>query len=438
MTRLRYRLRQVTDSFWFTPGVALLVAIGLAEGIVAVEPVIPSAIIDLVLTVGPDGSRGLLTAIATSMLSAAATMFSITIAVLTLTSSAYGPRLVRNFMADRGNQLVLALLVSTALFAMLVVRHIRAGESNEFVPHLAVNVAVLLAVASIVALVYFIHHISASIQISRLAGGVRTSLVGLLEELFPSDAGASGRPRADWPVFDGTVAVEAPRDGYVASIGVDRIVRAAAEHGGRVEVLVQPGTFVCRGDALARLAADAHGAGEEDGAAALDPIGAAVLAVVEIEDERTPVQDAEHLARQLVDVAARALSPGINDPVTAMTAVDALAAAFASSAGRPDPLPVRVDENGEPRVLARFRTVDGLAVDAVDAIRPYLGGQPVVAHRVLDLLHRLIQREPLARRIDAYQAAAVRVVDGAIEPTMLEVDAAALRRRLPLRSEATA
>ncbi len=437
MTRLRYRLRQVTDSFWFTPGVGILVAIGLAEGLVAIEPVIRSGVIDLVLTVGPDGSRGLLTAIATSMLSAAATMFSITIAVLTLTSSAYGPRLVRNFMADRGNQLVLALLVSTALFAMLVVRHIRAGESDEFVPHLAVNVAVMLAVASIVALVYFIHHISASIQISRLAGGVRTSLVDLLEELFPSDAGASGRPRDDWPVFHGAVAVEASRDGYVASIGVDRIVRAAAEHGGRVEVLVQPGTFVCRGDVLARLAADVRGAGD-GGTAALDPIGAAVLSVVEIEDERTPVQDAEHLVRQLVDVAARALSPGINDPVTAMTAVDALAAAFASSAGRADPLPVRVDQNGEPRVLARFRTVDGLAVDAVDAIRPYLAGQPVVAHRVLDLLQRLIERESSAHRLDADEAAAERVVDGAIEPAMLEVDAAALRRRLPLGAEATA
>lgn len=422
MSRLRYRLHQVLDSFWFVPAVGLVLAVLLAETLVLAETALPQSIVKLVPAVGPEGARGLLSAIATSMLAAAATTFSITIAVLTLTSSAYGPRLVRNLMADRGNQVVLALLVSTSLFSMLVVRHVRAGEDSEFVPHLAVNAAILLAVISIVALVYFIHHISASIQISRLASGVRERLVTLLNEIIPAEPPRGRATAEQWRPLAAPAEVRARRDGYVSSVSTGSLVRAAADAGGRIEVVVRPGTFVCVGDRI--------GIVESSAPEQLVALEHAVLADVSIDDERTPVQDAEHLIRQLVDVAARSLSPGINDPVTALTAIDALAAAFSRTTARPDPLPVMLGEDAEPRVLLATRSVESLVVDAVDLVRQYVRDQPLVAHRLLGLLERLLDREPSAERRRAYAEAANRVVASAIGDETLEADASALRDRL--------
>lgn len=426
MNGMRYRIRRVLDSFWFVPGVGLVLALLVAEALVALEPALPSTVGDVIPTVGPDGSRGLLSAIATSMLAAAATTFSITIAVLTLTSSAYGPRLVRSLMADRGNQVVLALLVSTSLFAMLVVRHVRAGDDSEFVPHLAVNVAIVLAVISIVALVYFIHHISASIQISRLATGVRDQLIALLDDLYPEQGSTRRAPSAQWAAIDEGADVRAGTSGYVASIDHGHLVAGAAEAGARVELLVRPGTLVCAGDPIARVTAAPAPSTRPEAAARLD---AAVVAAVSIDDERTPVQDAEHLVRQLVDVAARALSPGVNDPITALTAIDALTIAMASAAGRPDPRGVLLDDDGAPRVLLAPRELSVLVVDAVDLVRQYVADQPLVAHRLLDLLERLIAREGASDRAVAYRAAADRVVRSAVGPGTLAEDGAALERR---------
>ncbi len=426
MNGMRYRIRRVLDSFWFVPGIGLLLALLVAEALVALEPALPSAIGDVIPAVGPDGSRGLLSAIATSMLAAAATTFSITIAVLTLTSSAYGPRLVRSLMADRGNQVVLALLVSTSLFAMLVVRHVRAGDDSEFVPHLAVNIAIVLAVVSIVALVYFIHHISASIQISRLATGVRDQLVTLLDDLYPEQTSTRRALASRWAAIDEGRDVRASTSGYVASIDHRHLVAAAARAGARVELLVRPGTLVCAEDPIARVSSEPAPSTRPEAAARLD---AAVVAAVSIDDERTPVQDAEHLVRQLVDVAARALSPGVNDPITAVTAIDALTIAMASAAGRPDPRGVLLDDADAPRVLVAPRELSALAVDAVDLIRQYVADQPLVAHRLLDLLERLIAREEASDRSAAYRGAVDRVVRSAIGPGTLPEDAAALERR---------
>ncbi len=135
------------------------------------------------------------------------------------------------------------------------------------------------------------------------------------------------------------------------------------------------------------------------------------------------------MVRQLVDVAARALSPGVNDPITALTAIDALTIAMMTAAGRPDPQGILLDDEGAPRVLVTPRELSALVVDAVDLIRQYVADQPLVAHRLLDLLERLIAREGASDRAAAYRDAADRVVRSAIGPGTLAEDAAALERR---------
>jgi len=428
VNRIAYWLARIRDSFWFVPAVLIALALALAEALVAVDLSAGWEWLPL-LGVGPDGARGLLAAIATSMLSAAATMFSITIAVLALTSSAYGPRLVQNFMADRGNQLVLAVLVSSSLYSLMVLRRIRSG-SEAFVPELAVTVGLALALVGVCVLIYFIHHISAGIQIANLAGGVRRDLGRRLDDAYPASADARRRPAGSWP--SGGVAREAlaEADGYVSSVALDDLVSAATRHDGRVDVLVRPGTFVCRGDVLAVVTVEG-GDDAPEGAASveerLEHVCRATVARVTIGDQRTPYQDVEHLARQLVDVAARSLSPGVNDPYTALNAIDALSAAFAPTAERVDPHPVLVDDDGVARTRASSRAWIDLVVDTIDTLRVYAATQPVVGERLLDCVGRLLRRATDPARRAALLAVAGRVVEGADASALLPHDLERLR-----------
>lgn len=436
MNRLAFVAARVRDSFWFVPAVAIVLAIVLAESVVVLDRSLDINGL-LIIDVGPDGARGLLAAIATSMLASAATMFSITIAVLALTASAYGPRLVRNFMSDRGNQVVLATLVSTALYALLVLRRVRSGD-DEFVPSVGVSLALGLTVLCIALLIYFIHHISTGIQISTLAGGVRVELAARMLQSYPEREADDRRPDALWPVMDGAEhEIRARSDGYVADIGESELVAAARTGAARIDLLVRPGTFVCHGDLVATVALDDEQAGEKPTDERVSRVESAVRSAVAVRDERTPYQDVEHLARQLVDIAARAISPGINDPYTAVAAIDALTAAFAGTAGHADPHAVVVDADARPRLrLAQRHWID-VVTESVDAIRVYSAGQPIVAERLLELLERLASRTVAADRRRGLVEAADRVLRGAEGDALLTEDRDRLRAAAHWTTEET-
>lgn len=409
MDRIAFFGARIRDAFWSIPALALVLAVALAEGLVLLDRA-SGLEGGLITDIGPEGSRALLGAIATATLAAASTMFSITIAVLALTASAYGPRIVRSVMADSGNRVVLATLVATALYALLVLRRVRSGD-EEFVPSVAVMVGIGLTVLCIALLVYFIHHISTGIQISTLAGSVRRELRDRLDEAYPLESADTLVSNARWPAEGSVRSVAARADGYVADIGVDDLLRAATRHDATVDVVVRPGTFVVVGDPLARVAGEAP--------ADLDD---AVCRAIAIGDERTPYQDVEHLSRQLVDIAVRALSTGVNDPHTAVVAIDALLAAVAPTADRAEPLPVAVDGEGAVRVrLARRRWVETV-VDAVDTIRVCAADDPLVTARLVHLVARLAERATDAERRAALRSVAERIAQTLVGGAMIEAD----------------
>lgn len=409
MNRVAFIGARIRDSFWSIPALALLIAIAAAEGLVALDRV-ASLSGGIVTDIGPEGSRALLGAIATATLAAASTMFSITIAVLALTSSAYGPRIVRSVMADSGNRIVLATLVATALYALLVLRHVRSGE-GEFVPSVAVMVGIGATVVCIALLVYFIQHISTGIQISTLAASVRRELRNRLDEAYPLESEASLADDDRWRMPAHERAVRARRDGYVADVGVDELVNAARRHHTAVALRVRPGTFVITGDPLAHVATDAP-----------DDIDDAIVHAITLNDERTPYQDVEHLARQLTDIAVRALSTGVNDPHTAIEAIDALLAAFAPTASRAEPHTVALDDDGVARVRVLRRSWSETVVDAVDTIRVCAADDPLVMRRLIELLERLAARVSDAERRRALRAAAERIVATLENNAMIAAD----------------
>ena len=376
-------------SFWFLPALMCVGAVVLAQGLIFVDGRLSDGdlgVLDFLITrVGESGSRDLLGAIAGSMLTVASTTFSITIAVLALASSTYGPRLVRNFMSDRGNQFVLGIFVATFLYSLLVLRSIRVlgdGDGDYFVPHLAVNVAVLLALLSIGVLVYFIHHISDSVQVSTLAEQVRLDLRNAVDRLFPEPTEAHVRPAGgtpdvpEEPETDGAVLV-ARRAGYVQGIDLSHVLATARDNDLLIAVRIRPGQHVTEGSPIA-VGWPAAAFDEE--------VRDSTYRAVRLGRSRDPEQDVEFPALLLEEMAVRALSPGTNDPYTAINALDDLAGGLVNLAGRPPAPTHHYDDDGRLRVIAPQASLLGIVDHLLDAMRHYALAHPTVLHRSLELL----------------------------------------------------
>ncbi|AXH96387.1 DUF2254 domain-containing protein [Ornithinimicrobium avium] len=384
-------IHRLGQRFWFVPALLCLVAVVLAELLVWVDGTwvlnLPGWADGIVYRVGETGSRDILGSIAGSALGVAGTTFSITMAVLALTSSSYGPRLVRNFMADRGNQVVLGVYVATFLYSLLVLRSIRTigdpadSQAEAFVPHLAVNFAVVLAVLNVGVLVYFIHHISSSIQIATISRRVRTDLFDTIDRLYPEHVGEEGDPvpgRQAWS--EQAEPVRASRAGYVTRVSGEELMDEARDADVRVDLHVRPGDYVVQGTLLASV----HPAGR-----ATSQVRESIGGTVRVGDERDPFQDVSFAVQQLVELAVRALSPGTNDPFTAINALDDLSAGLSRLAARPMPSGWRADKDGTVRVRTSPVDAGELTTTVLDNIRWYAVSSPAVMHAAVDLVERV-------------------------------------------------
>lgn len=413
-------LQRLGERFWFVPAVLCLAAVIVAELLIWTDQnlqlSVPGWAEALLYRVGESGSRDILGAIAGSSLAVAGTTFSITMAVLALTSSSYGPRLIRNFMADRGNQVVLGVYVATFLYSLLVLRSVRAigdpgdPDAEVFVPHLAVNFAVLLAVLNVVVLIYFIHHISDSIQISTIARRVRSELHSTIERLYPEDVGRDEREvdgdesLPDRLEEDG-VPVHATRPGYVTAVKDDDLLTAAQEADVLVSLRVRPGKYVLEDSVLA-VVHPPHDVGEE--------VCDAVRSAISINDARSPHQDISFAVQQLTELAVRALSPGTNDPFTAINALDDLSSGLSLLAHREMPSTHRYDAAGTLRVHAPYVGAVELTSEVLDNVRWYAVSSPAVMHAALDLARR-VGRNAEHRAIRARLLTQVRLLEEAFE-----------------------
>lgn len=382
MTRLRALWAYLRGTFWLVPSTMTLGATGLAFGIVWLDELVTGEFIDglsWVYTGGPDGAREVLSTIAGSMITVAGVSFSITIVALTLASQQFGPRILRNFLRDLGNQVVLGTFVSTFLYCLLVLRTVRGHDGTEFVPHLAVTTGVVLATCSLGVLIYFIHHVSTSIQATRIIANVAGDLDRAIDALLPDNPGDQGTasvpsdPAPMSAVDREAPAVRALSAGYVQAIDYERLVRLAREHHLVVHVDATPGSFV-RGGGRLMIASRALSA---------DGNETAFRDAFVVGSERSDTQDMTFFLDQLVELAVRALSPGINDPETARSCIDRLEHAVCRIAGRRLPSSVRYDEDGQARVISPALTVDTIAASAFEEIGRYGRASVSVTCRLL-------------------------------------------------------
>jgi uncharacterized membrane protein len=394
-TRLEHFWERLRANYWFVPTLMAAVACLLAWGTLWVDDhptARPRAVGGWIWGGGADGARALLEAVAASSITVAGTVFSITIVALTLASGQFGPRLLRNFMRDLGNQVVLGTFIATYAYCLLVLRRVRAVDESQFVPHVSVTVGLALAMASVGVLIYYIHHVSVSIHADYVIAAVWRDLTPEIEGLYAE--GAADVP--DGPAAEGGrgpgpgagTAVTSAAAGYVRVIDYEELVGAASAADVTIRMAVRPGQFVVSGGPLAWVGPCDLVGGEGRGAPApLDEaLRATVVDAVIVGRTRTPTQDVEYAINQLVEIAVRALSPGVNDPFTAVTCVDWLADVLCKLAGRSLPSGAKADATGRVRVVARPTTFGGVADAAFNQIRQYGASSPAVLIRLTDAL----------------------------------------------------
>ena len=356
MTKLRAFWHDVNASYWFYPAVFSLIAVALALWTIWLDRNGFANWLDNIgalVPARPDGASNMLTVIAGSMIGVASTVFSITIAAVAYASGNYGPRLLTNFMEDRGNQFSLATFIATFVYALTVLRSVRAADETTtifgdpsasgppgFVPQLSLLVAYLLVGISVAVLVYFLNHIPASIRINTVLKGIGQRLVNMVKSRYPeAHRGETVHERPEGR------RIQAESTGYIQLIDFDELCGIAEKEKGRLSMHVRTGDFVHPDMVLARWQAD-----DDDGDA---PPADKVRDCFALGGRRTPNQDIDFLLDELVEIALRALSPGINDPFTAITAMDWLGAATAELGYRDlDFIRARMgDPKDEPRVL---------------------------------------------------------------------------------------
>ncbi len=376
------------SSYWFVPAAMALLAIFLSFITIAIDRRVQYdwvREVGFIWSGGAEGARSLLSTVTGSVITVAGVVFSITLTALSLASQQLGPRLLRNFMRDTGNQVVLGTFVATFVYGVLVLRTVRSGET-EFVPYVSVTVAILLTLASLAVLIYFFHHASLSIQAPIVIGAVAEDLHQAIDRLFPEELGQDIRDidRAD-RLEDCREAMKGPshtisasRSGYLQAVDQVSLLEVAAENHLLLGLLRRPGQFVSREAPLVQVwSPDLPG----------EEIAQDIRSAFIIGRQRTTTQDVEFAIEQLVEVAVRSLSPGINDPYTAITCIDWLGAELTHLARKQFPSACRYDDAGQLRIVIEHPVTFPSALDtAFDQIRRNATCNVSVRVRLLETL----------------------------------------------------
>lgn len=415
---------QVRNSYWFVPSLMAIGAIGLSLVTTDVDSLLGSNWLDDINWLNanqPEGARAVLSTVAGSMITVAGVTFSMTILSISSTTSQVGPRLLNNFMADKANQFTLGVFIATFLYCLMVLRTVRSAESlppgvdsgmelaSAFVPHLSVMVGVLLAIASVGVLIFYIHHIPETIHVSNIVANVGRQLDRGIDGQFPNRIGESqnggcGDERVSLlpPLFDESAARICSRAvGYLQYIDGDGLIAIAREHDLILHVQPSPGDFVTRSSVL--LLASPRERIDED-------LQHELASMFISGAQRSATQDLRFLINQLVEVAMRALSPGVNDPFTAISCMEWLQSTLEKLAERDLPKSARYDEDGKLRVIAAPVTFATFASLVFDQLRQYVAADRNASLKMMEMLGNLTVHatSPSDRRLLARHACALR------------------------------
>ena len=388
--RSAHWLDAVRTQLWPLPALAVALAVILGMALPAldssVDGELPESVTVFLFSGGPEAARAVLQAISGSLITVTSLTFSLTVVTLQLASSQFSPRLLRTFTSDRFVHGTLALFLAAFAFALTVLRSVREeGNGNTaFVPEISVTVAYGLAIASVVGLVLFLAHLTREIRVETMMRRVNVETQETIDRVFPEDRPVRGPE--PFPA-SGSFPINSSSSGFLTSFNKDALLQAAKDSGAVVRIDREPGTSLVEGVPFATAWPVAPGATFT--ADVREKLAKATNAAVDTGFERTNVQDVAFGFRQLIDVAARALSPGINDPTTAVHVIGHLSVLLCRLAGR-NPGPEHLtDDDGRVRVVLSLPGLRDFLDMAMNQPRQYGAADPAVASRLLALLYEL-------------------------------------------------
>lgn len=336
-----------------------------------------------------DAGRQVLIAIAAAIITTVGVVFSVTILALTLASQQFGPRMMRSFIRDLGNQVTLGVFVATFVYSVLGLGSITGLPGGDFVPHLTITVAEGLLIVDVAVLIYFIHHIAKSIQLPEVIAGIARDLDRAIEAEFPERRGSRLGAEDDTRAVPAEVLenlrrgaeVTATQSGYLQFVGFAELIEIAETLDAVISLAYRPGHFVVADRPLATVWP----------AGAAGQVAASLKKAHVTGPHRTLTQDPVFAIDQLVEIAIRALSPAVNDTFTALTCIDWISAGLSEISGRVLEMGVYRGQGGKVRLVELGPSYGRMVNRAFDKIRQAARGMPAVLIRIIDALAVIVQ-----------------------------------------------
>ncbi len=376
-----------------------------------------------------DGARAILTTIAASMMTVASVTFSITMVAVTSAAGQYGPRLIGNFMRDRANQVTLGTFTSTFVYCLLILRIARTGDGTgaenavaEFVPNLSILVAMGLTMVSVGVMIFFIHHIPETLNVGNITGQVGRKLRRDIQDMYPENIGEgeqSEDPDAGQYDLIEAVPIYNSAEGYIQAVNETAILNWATENNAVVRLQYRPGDFAVNDDVLMHVwNSDLTAFKPAEGDSKKLRSGFAMG------QDRTAHQNILFLADELVEILARALSPGINDPFTAINCINWFQSAISAMMRANLPSPYRRDENGDVRIISYPISFERFVSVICDQSRAYITADRNTCLKMLTILTELTAKAKTDAHKDVLMAQLKKLKRSAMEnlPTELERD----------------
>lgn len=377
---------KLLNSFWFIPSLFLIASLVLSILCIKLDDYVQTQerYSWSWLTTTATSSRAMLSTMAGAMVTVTGVVFSITMLTLAQTSSQYGSRLLRSVLQSNVTQFTLGVFLSTTVFCFVVLRNVRefgdADSREAFVPHISTLASLVLGLISLIVFIYFVHQVSRAIEAQTIVRVVSNELLSAIDRLFPQKIGEE--PEEDDPTDIRFLnmplrVIRSDKLGYLQSINGESLLEYATEHDLVLHVGYMPGQFVYKDSILCAI----HTGNHENLPTNFDQI---INDCFILGNRRTPRQDIECPINELVEVAVRALSPGINDPFTALSCVDHLCNALIQLVQRKQAPDVRADESGAVRLYLDSSDIHAMINTSFNQIRQYAGGAPAILIRIVE------------------------------------------------------
>lgn len=375
-------------SYWLIPAIMIAFSILLSFFTIWIDEIYTGrldTILGWIDIRDPDGAHTFLSVVSSSMIGVTGVTFSITIVALVQASSQLGPRILNTFLRDRGNQFVLGTFVATYTYSLLVIRSVTNTTEEVFVPHFSLFIVIILAIFSVSMLVYFFHHVTTLLQANYVIGSLGRELDRTIKRLFPefhnyATYGKALKSEEDLPAYveeDGGTIIRSSKAGYLQAMDIDALVKLAEERDLFLRVAFRPGDFIQKEEKLVEVWPSDF---------VEERVVDKVLDAFIIGDQRLRINDVEFMVNQLVEIAVRALSPGINDPFTAIACVDQLGSGLSSLMERSIPQGYHYDSDGMLRLLTKSLTFSGIIESGFNQIRQNAYDNVAVTIRLLDTI----------------------------------------------------